>query len=167
MNSRTIVFFRAKTGTVAIFRRRGSSSDPCASAAKYGDCPKFSWLLAGLTLALAAPHLIGQQSAAQPATDNAKEAAAQATAQDHQNMMDQLGIKALRPGPSGNESAPNHANYDEATANPYPNLPDVLTLKNGKKVTYRGHVVESAPARDRGRFRPRSAGPRSQERAAR
>lgn len=55
--------------------------------------------------------------------------------QDHQNMMDQLGIKALRPGPSGNESAPNHANYDEATANPYPNLPDPLTLKNGKKVT--------------------------------
>jgi len=55
-------------------------------------------------------------------------------AEDHQNMMEQLGIKALRPGPSGNESAPNHANYDEATANPYPNLPDALTLKNGKKV---------------------------------
>ncbi len=54
--------------------------------------------------------------------------------QDHQNMMDQLGIKALRPGPSGNEKDANHANYDEATANPYPNLPDVLTLKNGKKV---------------------------------
>ncbi len=50
-------------------------------------------------------------------------------------MMDQLGIKALRPGPSGNESAPNHANYDEATANPYPVLPDALILKNGKKVT--------------------------------
>ncbi|HEY2382493.1 MAG TPA: acetylxylan esterase [Terriglobia bacterium] len=56
-------------------------------------------------------------------------------AEDHQNMMDQLGIHKLRPGPSGNESAPNHANYDEATANPYPNLPEVLTLKNGKKVT--------------------------------
>src|ERR1700753_3411406 len=55
--------------------------------------------------------------------------------QDHQNMMDQLGIKALRPGPSGNESDPNHANYDEAKANPYPDLPDALTLKNGKKVT--------------------------------
>ena len=55
-------------------------------------------------------------------------------AEDHRNMMDQLGIKALRPGPSGNETAPNHANYDEATANPFPNLPDVLTLKNGKKV---------------------------------
>ena len=55
--------------------------------------------------------------------------------QDHQHMMKQLGIKALRPGPSGDESAPNHANYDEALANPYPNLPEVLTLKNGKKVT--------------------------------
>jgi (4-O-methyl)-D-glucuronate---lignin esterase len=55
--------------------------------------------------------------------------------QDHQNMMDQLGIQALRPGPSGNESRPNHANYDESLANPYPNLPDVLTLKNGQKVT--------------------------------
>lgn len=55
--------------------------------------------------------------------------------QDHQNMMDQLGIKALRPGPSGNEQSPNHANYDEAKANPYGDLPDALTLKNGQKVT--------------------------------
>src|SRR5579875_1867461 len=55
--------------------------------------------------------------------------------QDHRNMMDQLGIQSLRPGPSGNESAPNHANYDEATANPFPNLPDPLTLKNGRRVT--------------------------------
>lgn len=57
------------------------------------------------------------------------------TEQDHQNMMQQLGIKTLRPGPSGDPTAPNHANYDEALANPYPNLPDALTLKNGKKVT--------------------------------
>jgi hypothetical protein len=55
--------------------------------------------------------------------------------QDHQNMMDQLGIKQLRPGFSGDESAPNHANYDPASANPFPNLPDALTLKDGKKVT--------------------------------
>ena len=55
--------------------------------------------------------------------------------QDHQNMMAQLGIKALRPGPSGNEKDANHANYDELKANPCPELPDVLTLKNGKKVT--------------------------------
>ncbi|WP_347157780.1 acetylxylan esterase [Pontibacter chitinilyticus] len=55
--------------------------------------------------------------------------------QDHQHMMQQLGIQSLRPGPSGDESAPNHANYNEALANPYPDLPPVLTLENGKKVT--------------------------------
>ncbi len=85
-------------------------------------------LLTGLA-AIAPAVLIAQSAANLPEPKNW-------TAQeDHQNMMDQLGIKALRPGPSGNEQAPNHANYDEATANPYPNLPDVLTLKNGKKVT--------------------------------
>jgi hypothetical protein len=50
-------------------------------------------------------------------------------------MMEQLGIRALRPGPSGNDNAPNHANYDPALANPYPHLPEVLTMKDGKKVT--------------------------------
>ena len=55
--------------------------------------------------------------------------------QDQQNMMQQLGIKAMRPGFNGDEKAPNHANYDEALANPYPNWPDALTLKNGQKVT--------------------------------
>ncbi len=55
--------------------------------------------------------------------------------QDQQNMMQQLGIRALRPGPSGNEKDPNHANYDESKANPYPNIPDALTLNDGQKVT--------------------------------
>lgn len=56
--------------------------------------------------------------------------------QDHRNMMEQLGITSLRPGADGmNPKAPNYANYDEAKANPYPNLPDPLTLKNGQKVT--------------------------------
>ncbi|MGH7140657.1 MAG: hypothetical protein ACREHD_33410 [Pirellulales bacterium] len=57
------------------------------------------------------------------------------TQEDHESMLRQLGITRLRPGPSGNESAPNHANYDESLANPYPELPDALTLKNGKRVT--------------------------------
>ena len=57
------------------------------------------------------------------------------TDQDRQNMMDQLGIKALRPGPSGNEKAPNHANYDESQANPFPNIPDPLVMNDGRKVT--------------------------------
>ncbi len=50
-------------------------------------------------------------------------------------MMEQLGIKALRPGPSGNEAAPNHANYDESAANPFPDYPEILTLKDGRPVT--------------------------------
>ena len=55
--------------------------------------------------------------------------------QDHQNMMEQLGILRLRPGPSGQPGATNSANYDPAKANPFPDLPDVLILKNGQKVT--------------------------------
>ncbi|HXD76710.1 MAG TPA: endo-1,4-beta-xylanase [Puia sp.] len=58
--------------------------------------------------------------------------------EDHDNMMRQLGITQLRPGPSGDANAPNHANYDEAKANPCPVLPDALTLKDGKKVTTAG-----------------------------
>src|SRR5215471_10714689 len=57
--------------------------------------------------------------------------------QDHQNMMDQLGIKALRPGPNGRAAAgePGAANYDPAKANPFPDLPDPLRTKDGRKVT--------------------------------
>ena len=65
----------------------------------------------------------------------AQQPAGWTTQEDHQNMLNQLGIRKLRPGPSGNENAPNHANYDESLANPFPNLPDVLRLNNGKKVT--------------------------------
>ena len=56
--------------------------------------------------------------------------------QDHQRMMKLLDITALRPGANPNDpKAPNAVNYDEAKANPYPNLPDPLTLKNGQQVT--------------------------------
>lgn len=54
--------------------------------------------------------------------------------QDHKNMLEQLGIKSLRPGKNGNENAPGHANYDEAEANPFPVYPDALKLKDGRKV---------------------------------
>ena len=55
--------------------------------------------------------------------------------QDHQRLLDLLHITSLRPGADGrNPQAPNAANYDESKANPYPNLPDPLVLKNGKQV---------------------------------
>ena len=63
-------------------------------------------------------------------------------------MMDLLGITALRPGASGDEKAPDHANYDESQANPFPNLPDPLVMKNGEKVDVGGDVVEAAASRD-------------------
>jgi hypothetical protein len=46
-----------------------------------------------------------------------------------------LGITRLRPGPSGRAGATNAANYDPAKANPFPDLPDPLILKDGRKVT--------------------------------
>jgi dienelactone hydrolase len=55
--------------------------------------------------------------------------------QDHQRLMDLLGIKELRPGAGNDAKSPNAANYDESKANVYPNLPDPLVLKNGKRVT--------------------------------
>ena len=48
--------------------------------------------------------------------------------QDHSRLMKLLGIDSLRPGPSGNPNAPNAYNSDESKANPYPELPDPLTL---------------------------------------
>jgi hypothetical protein len=58
------------------------------------------------------------------------------TQQDHQRTMELLKITALRRGANGRDpQAPNAANYDEAKANPYPNLPDPLVLRNGRKVT--------------------------------
>ena len=54
---------------------------------------------------------------------------------DHRLMMTNLNIQSLRPGPSGNPSAPNAANVDESKAVAYTSIPDPLVLKNGQKVT--------------------------------
>lgn len=55
--------------------------------------------------------------------------------EDHKRMMELLKIKELRRGADGNAKSPRAANTDESKANPYPDLPDPMTLKNGKKVT--------------------------------
>lgn len=59
------------------------------------------------------------------------------TDEDHADMMARLGITKLRPGRNGSTApgTPNPANYDQARANPYPDYPDALTLKAGRKVT--------------------------------
>ena len=63
--------------------------------------------------------LAAANAPAQPAAGNPNRTAAD----DHREMMRQLGIKALRPGPSEDEKAPNHANYDESAANPFADRP--------------------------------------------
>ena len=51
---------------------------------------------------------------------------------DHAEMMKQLGLKAIRPGPNPN----NQTTFDEAIANPFKDsMPNVLKLNNGKMVT--------------------------------
>jgi hypothetical protein len=90
---------------------------------------RFSLVLAIALIAVT--NIVAQQGTALPEAKN------WTTAEDHQNMMQQLGITRLRPGPSGSvpETDPRSANYDETKANPFPDLPEVLTMKNGKKVT--------------------------------
>src|SRR5579862_4029699 len=58
-----------------------------------------------------------------------------ASEKDHQRVMDELGIKQLRPGVDSDPKSPHAANYDESNANIYPNLPDPLLLNDGKRVT--------------------------------
>jgi hypothetical protein len=82
----------------------------------------------GAALAVTASGAIAGRKALPPAVTFT-------AAQDHRNMMEQLGIEALRPGASGDENAPDHANYDERLANPYPRLPDPLRLDDGARVT--------------------------------
>jgi lysophospholipase L1-like esterase len=61
----------------------------------------------------------------------------QLSREDHAEMMKRLGITKLRPGFNGRLAAgePGAANYDAARANPYPDWPDVLTLRDGRRVT--------------------------------
>ena len=78
--------------------------------------------------ALAFPVALGAQLPSQATRDSI----ARLAAEDHRALLAQLGIAALRPGPSGNESAPNAANYDESRASPFTALPDPLRFDDGR-----------------------------------
>src|SRR5881227_505176 len=95
------------------------------------------WSIVPVLAAIAAaPRLGGADPPAAPGASNLPPPVELTAEQDHQRIMDLLHITALRRGADGrNPQAPNAANYDEAKANPYPNLPDPLVLKNGRKVT--------------------------------
>jgi hypothetical protein len=81
------------------------------------------WILC-LVITMAAFNPISH--AAQPSTQPVKLTAEQ----DHRRIMQLLHLSSIPPGASGQ-----HPDLDESKANPYPNLPDPLVLKNGQKVT--------------------------------
>lgn len=97
------------------------------------------WLVAVPILAvLSIPVALAAQTTPAPPTHPpaAEQAAIRAAGeQDHQRMMDLLGIKELRPGASGDVHASNAANYDEAKADTHLPLPHALVLADGKPVT--------------------------------
>jgi hypothetical protein len=88
--------------------------------------------IAGLVLG-ALPAFAQQNNT--PGTENYPPPACLTAEQDHQDMMNQLGITQLRPGRSADPSGPNPANYDESEANPYPKLPDLLKTEDGQHIT--------------------------------
>ena len=93
-----------------------------------------------ITAGLAAPSARGQQAPAPPqpapTTPAAQPAAPPSPVQlanqaERLRIMKELKISAIPPG----AVSASPATYDEAEANPYPDLPDPLLLKNGRKVT--------------------------------
>ncbi|HET7219325.1 MAG TPA: hypothetical protein VFJ02_14810 [Vicinamibacterales bacterium] len=102
------------------------------------------WALAAIVFAAGSTPAAQQQTppAAAAQTPAAPAAAAQqppappspvqlANTAERLRIMKELKISAIPPG----AVSASPATYDEAEANPYPDLPDPLTLKNGRKVT--------------------------------
>ena len=96
-----------------------------------------TWLLVTmLTPLTTAPFAHRAESATSLSTGALRPPIMMTAQQDHERLKELLHITSLRPGRNGsNPQATNYANYDESKANPYPNLPDPLVLKNGTKVT--------------------------------
>jgi len=79
--------------------------------------------------------VIPSDSAARPRSPEAQAVLNASTAELVREMKAQ-GITALRiPRNAVIPGRPDFANYDEAKANPYPNLPPLMTLRDGTKVT--------------------------------
>ena len=101
--------------------------------------PLFVLLLAAIPLAAQSTPAPSSQTAppaAKPAQAAEPGAPVHLTAADDRDrLMHLLGLSQLRPPQSGNAKAPNSCNYDEAKANPYPNLPDPMRFQDGSRVT--------------------------------
>ena len=90
------------------------------------------WTLGLVVLALGAAGFARAVGAAQAGASNPQPAVVlQTSQQDHDRQMRLLKISGFPSGPDPYQVA----TYDEATANPYPDLPDPLVMENGTRVT--------------------------------
>ena len=135
-----------RAGRYAASQRSQAARHPSVLARRTGDChsiaapPALSpiereatmhrvlpFVATFLAITSATPGLCFAQAGDIPAgAPRAPDPVVFTTAQDRQNMLDQLGITRLRPGRDSNANAANPANYDQAKANPFPKLPEVL-----------------------------------------
>lgn len=99
-----------------------------------GDIQMKSLTLRFLIVFLAIPVGAYSHSQESETTSSRTEPVIFTTQQDHENMMSQLGITKLRPGRDSNQQSPRAANYDEANANPFPKLPEILVDAKGESV---------------------------------
>jgi hypothetical protein len=71
-----------------------------------------------------------------PPTAADRAAIAAASSAEREREMKLLGITEIQPSATAYDiGKPGNANYDESKANPYPKLPDLLTMNDGTKVT--------------------------------
>jgi hypothetical protein len=99
-----------------------------SSVGAWGGYMRFAMLL------LLVPAVVAAQTQAPP-TANDRAAIAAASAAERDRELKLLGISAMQPGATAYDiGKAGNANYDEAKANPYPTLPDVLVMKDGKRV---------------------------------
>ena len=99
-------------------------------------CKLAKVLASSASIALAAA--VAAQTQPPPAPPSASDRAAitAASAAERDRELKLLGITAMQhPATAYDIGKPGNANYDESKANPYPKLPDVLTMNDGTKVT--------------------------------
>lgn len=99
--------------------------------------PKFGKVLlaSGICISLIAAMAAQTQAPAQLAATD-RDAIAAASAAERNRELKLLGIPVTQPPSTAYDiGKPGNANYDESKANPYPKLPDVLTMNDGTKVT--------------------------------
>jgi hypothetical protein len=97
-----------------------------------------SWFLPKLAATAACIGLIAglaAQTQAPPPSASDREATAAASRAERDRELKLLGITGMQsPATAYDIGKPGNANYDESTANPYPKLPDVLTMNDGSRV---------------------------------